>query len=124
MHQSNSKEHKSIPKIIVREKKMVDAMAEIYCQDHHRSNNLFCEKCNELREYSKDRLDNCRYQENKPVCGICGLKCYNPKFKNEAERMFTYSGPRMFFKHPLLSLPHILDGLRNNGGTRQKKNDY
>ncbi len=105
---------KLTPKIIVREKQMVDAMVKIYCQDHHHTSSLLCSTCNELKEYAKGRLDNCRYQEKKPVCGRCGLKCYNAAFKDAAERMFTYAGPRMALRHPMLGLQHILDAFRPN----------
>ena len=103
------------PKIIEREKKMVEAMIQIYCKDHHNPDHLPCMKCSELEEYSKNRLDNCRYQEKKPVCGRCGLKCYNIKFKSDSELVFRYAGPRMFFSHPRLGLQHIFDSFRNSG---------
>ena len=85
------------PAIIKREKKMVEAMVQIYCESHHSTNGSLCSKCVNLKDYAKNRLDNCRYQEKKPVCGRCGLKCYNSKFRDYAEKMFMYSGPRMFF---------------------------
>ena len=101
-------------KIIEREKKMVEAMVLIYCKNHHGTSHAPCMKCCELGEYSKKRLENCRYQEKKPVCGRCGLKCYNAKFKNHAEVVFNYAGPRMLFQHPKLGLQHIFDSFRNN----------
>ena len=91
---------------------MVDAMVMIYCQDHHGTNGLLCKRCTELRDYAKGRLDNCRYQEKKPVCGRCGLNCYNATFKGEAERMFTYSGPRIAMRYPVLGFQHICDAFR------------
>jgi len=120
MKNSEIGQNKAKPKIIVREKKMVQAMVQIYCQNHHQTKNSLCKKCNDLKDYAKDRLDNCRYQEKKPVCGVCGLKCYNAKFKDDSEKIFAYSGPRLFFKHPLLGFHHILDALRNNGGKKDK----
>ena len=112
-------QNKPTPEIIVREKKMVEAMVKIYCNDNHRTKNLICEKCTDLGDYSKGRLDNCRYQENKPVFGRCGLKCYNAKSREEAEKMFTYAGPRMFLKHPFLGIQHIFDAFKNNDSTKE-----
>ena len=113
---SSSKDQPSIyqPKIIEREKKMVEVMVQIYCKDHHNPNLLPCMKCSELKEYSKKRLDNCRYKEKKPVYGRCGLKCYNINFKSDSELVFRYAGPRMFFAHPRLGFQHIFDSFRNN----------
>ncbi|PVX24452.1 MAG: nitrous oxide-stimulated promoter family protein [Candidatus Bathyarchaeum sp.] len=102
------------PAIIKREKKMVEAMVQIYCESHHSTRKSLCSKCVDLKDYAKNRLENCRYQEKKPVCGRCGLKCYNNKFRDYAETVFMYSGPRMFFQHPILGLRHICDSFRNN----------
>ena len=103
------------PSIIRREKKMVETMVQIYCESHHTATgNSLCSKCVDLKDYAKNRLENCRHQEKKPVCGRCGLKCYNNDFRDYAEKVFTYSGPRMFFQHPILGLQHIWDSFRNN----------
>jgi hypothetical protein len=102
------------PRIIKREKKMVKAMVKIYCENHHHTKNSLCPECIELRDYVIKRLENCRYQKKKPVCGRCGLKCYNNELKDSAEKMFMYSGPRMFFKNPILGIQHICDSFKNN----------
>lgn len=102
------------PRIIQREKKMVEAMVKIFCQNHYNTKNSLCPKCVDLRDYIMKRLENCRYKEKKPVCGRCGLKCYNNEFKDSTEKMFMYSGPRMFFKHPILGIHHICDAFKNN----------
>ena len=102
------------PEIIKREKKMVDAMVHIFCRDHHRNGETLCGRCSELRDYAKNRLDSCRFQEKKPVCGRCGLICYNLKNRDHAETMFNYAGPRMMLKHPMLGLHHLADAFRNN----------
>jgi len=60
------------PAIIIREKKMVKAMVKIYCENHHNTKNSLCSECIDLQDYAKNRLENCRYQEKKPVCGRCG----------------------------------------------------
>ena len=109
------------PNIIKREKKMVNAMVKIFCKNHHSSKNSICPKCFDLKKYANNRLENCRYQEKKPVCGRCGLKCYNNQFKEYAMEVFNYSGPRMFFHHPILGFQHICDAFRNN--EKLEKND-
>lgn len=114
-----NKEMRVEPKIIAREKRMVDAMVLIYCKAHHGYSDAPCVKCAELGVYAKSRLEHCRYQENKPVCGRCGLTCYNFQNKGYAEKVFTYAGPRMMFEHPLLGLQHFLDAFRNNDQTKK-----
>ncbi len=102
------------PDIITREKKMVEAMVKIYCKNHHDTKKALCSECAQIKDYAMNRLENCRYQEKKPVCGRCGLKCYNSTFRDKTEKMFTYSGPRMFFQHPILGIQHICDSFKNN----------
>ena len=107
------------PSVITREKKMVEAMVKIFCESHHNTRNSLCSNCIDVRDYATGRLENCRYQEKKPVCGRCGLKCYNNKFKDNAEKVFMYSGPRMFFQHPILGIQHICDSFKNNDQTKK-----
>jgi len=107
------------PKIIGREKRMVDAMVLIYCKAHHGYGGSPCVQCSDHGVYAKNRLENCRYQEKKPVCGRCGLTCYNSENKGYAEEVLTYAGPRMMFEHPLLGLQHFLDAFRNNDQLRK-----
>ena len=105
---------KKEPNIITREKKMVVAMVKTFCENHHNTRNSLCPNCVKIQEYAINRLENCRFQEKKPVCGRCGLKCYNTKFKDNTEKVFRYSGPRMFFQHPILGIQHIFDSFKNN----------
>jgi hypothetical protein len=107
-------------KIIEREKRMVEAMVLIYCEAHHGGSGAPCVKCAELGVYAKSRLENCRYQEKKPVCGRCGLTCYNMQNKEYAETIFNYAGPRMMFEHPLLGLQHFLDAFKNNNQLKKQ----
>ena len=97
------------PSIIKREKKEVEFMVQIYCNAKHKSNDNLCFECREFLAYAKERLNNCLYQSKKPVCGICDLSCYNQKKKEKGLEIFNYSGPRMFFKHPVLAFRHLID---------------
>lgn len=119
-----SKESPVEPKIIRREKRMVDAMVLIYCKAHHGYSGAPCAKCAELGVYAKNRLENCRYQEKKPVCGRCGLACYNLQNKDYAAKVFNYAGPRMMFEHPFLGLQHFLDAFRNNNQLKKIELQY
>jgi len=98
--------------VITREKRIVEAMLHLYCKSHHNSQGVLCSECNELLEYAKNRFDNCPFQEKKTCCGICGLSCYQPQMKEKATVVFTYSGPRMFFHHPVLAFHHICMALK------------
>jgi hypothetical protein len=94
---------------MTREKKTIDAMIKIYCNDHHNTGNEICTNCQELFEYAKTRLEKCPFQENKPTCAKCLIHCYNSSMRITIRDVMRHSGPRMLFKHPVLALHHLLD---------------
>ena len=100
------------PSVIKRDIQMVEYMVQIYCNNLHDTKGPFCVECEEFLEYAKDRLQRCPYQEGKTACGKCGLACYNSESKEKGMKIFTYSGPRMLFKHPKLALYHMCDALK------------
>lgn len=100
------------PSIIKREKKTVEFMLQIFCSGNHNTHGALCLECEEFLDYVKDRLDSCPYRENKTACGRCGLPCYEPQRKEKGMTVFTYSGPRMLVRHPILAFQHFLDGFR------------
>ena len=100
------------PAIIKREKKAVEFMVGIYCNAKHKTRGSLCFECSGFLEYVKDRLDNCPYREGKTACGRCGLPCYEPDKKIKGMTVFTYSGPRMLVRHPILAVQHFLDSFK------------
>jgi len=101
-----------LPLIIKRDIKMVEYMVEIYCKNRHDTKVHLCVDCEEFLEYAKDRLLGCPYQEGKTACGKCSLTCYDPENKEKAMKIFTYSGPRMLYKHPILAFHHMCDAFK------------
>jgi predicted amidophosphoribosyltransferase len=83
---------------------------ELYCKDHHKDQKLtkmileyhfekfeyefyLCDECQELLNYSLDRLKECPH-EIKPRCRTCPTPCYEkPQWKRVAKLM-RYSGMR------------------------------
>ncbi|NNJ97856.1 MAG: nitrous oxide-stimulated promoter family protein [Gammaproteobacteria bacterium] len=94
---------------IEREKKTIDAMMRIYCNVHHRTSDDLCTDCLVLLDYAFRRLDACPFHDQKPACNKCTVHCYSAKMRRRIREVMRYSGPRMTFKHPLLSLLHLLD---------------
>ncbi len=95
---------------IVREKKTVQAMVEIYCRDHHSSEKELCSECRDLLNYAGLRLDKCPFQEKKTTCANCPVHCYQPAMKERIKDVMRYSGPRMMYRHPILAVFHLMDG--------------
>ena len=111
-----------------REQKTVEHMIGIYCRDHHLTAGKhptrgykLCDECRGLVEYSRFRLKNCPFQENKTTCGNCPIHCYKPKMREKIREVMRYSGPRMMWHHPLLAIGHMIDGLRKEPGLKKEK---
>lgn len=94
------------------EKKIVSEMIFLYCKKKHNCDTL-CSECLELLEYSNNRIDNCRYIEEKNFCSNCKTKCYSPKMKAKIREVMKFSGRRLLFSHPILCVKHIIYSLRN-----------
>jgi hypothetical protein len=98
---------------IAREKKTIQAMVQIYCKNHHHTQDgNLCPVCSEFFEYAKMRLDKCPFGEKKSTCGKCLIHCYRPDMKVEVKKVMRYSGPRMLMHHPSLALHHVVDGFK------------
>ena len=96
-----------------RERITIDKMIKIYCRDHHRTKRNLCAQCLELKNYAMGRLDNCPYQGKKTTCAKCPVHCYSRDKREKVRQVMRYAGPRMTFKHPILALLHMIDGVRS-----------
>lgn len=91
------------------EKKTVKVMITMYCNSHHNTGKTaICSSCNSLLEYAISRIDNCPFGDDKPSCEKCPVHCYKNEQRDEIKKIMRYSGPRMLFKHPLLTIKHLL----------------
>ena len=107
---------------LLREKKTVKAMVEIYCRgnDHVCREHESCESCSDLLRYAHERLDRCVFGEGKPVCALCPVHCYQPARRAEIAYVMRYSGPKMLLRHPYLALRHLFTGSTKPGEKVQK----
>jgi hypothetical protein len=98
---------------LARERETIAAMIEIYCRRHHRHPlGELCGDCRNLLEYANLRLDRCRFGVEKPTCARCPVHCYKRDQRERVRAVMRYSGPRMLWKHPVLSFWHWVDGRR------------
>jgi hypothetical protein len=93
------------------EKRMVGVMIEMYCRKCHDGGDNLCPECTSLYSYAQRRLDKCVFQNEKPTCGNCPIHCYKPDMRQKVKLVMRYSGPRMFYKHPMLAILHAVDGM-------------
>lgn len=66
-----------------------------------------CAECSQLLEYAHNRLDHCKFGENKPTCKKCPIHCYKPEMKQKMREVMRWSGPRMILYHPIDAIKHL-----------------
>lgn len=97
---------------MTREARTMEVMVAMYCHDLHNTPTGFCEECEELVAYAHGRLDKCPYQEGKTTCAKCPIHCYRPALRERMRVVMRHSGPRMLWRHPIMTALHLWDGLR------------
>ena len=93
-----------------RERKTIGAMIAIFCRDHHASARDLCPECSALFAYAEQRLDNCPFGDDKPICAKCPIHCYKPATREQIRDVMRYAGPRILFRRPVLAIFHLLEG--------------
>ena len=101
-----------VGKRLAREWQTIAAMVCWYCRHHHGTRAALCAECQELLDYAAVRLERCRFGLEKPVCAKCPVHCYQRARREQVRAVMRYSGPRMLWRRPILSLRHWLDGFR------------
>ena len=97
---------------ISREGKTIEKMIRLYCRKLHRTGRYLCDDCNGLLTYARLRLYNCPFNEGKTTCAKCPVHCYKPDMREKIRKVMRYSGPRMMYRHPILSIYHLIDKKR------------
>ena len=93
---------------IEQEKRTVRQMVEIYCYGKKHTAKGLCEECSALLDYAYQRLDHCKFGEEKPTCKKCPIHCYNPEMKEKIREAMRYAGPRMILYHPVAAIKHLI----------------
>ena len=100
-----------MPNRLEREKTTVQIMLRLYCKDHHHTINGLCPECQGLADYALNRLTRCKFGERKPTCGKCTVHCYKPEMRKAIIDIMRYSGSKMIFAHPMVSIRHLIVSL-------------
>lgn len=95
---------------ILREKETIEKMIIVYCKNKHSEEEL-CEDCKELLNYADKRINSCKFGIDKPACGKCKVHCYKSDMREKVKNVMKYSGPKMIFYHPKLTVKHFMDSI-------------
>jgi hypothetical protein len=98
------------PKRVERELKTVRVMIGIYCRGNHGTSGELCDECRNLWEYTEQRVKRCPFRMDKPTCLKCKVHCFKPEMRENIRTVMRYAGPRMMWKHPVLTIFHFIDG--------------
>jgi len=93
-----------------REFTTVRAMIGMYCRDHHETRDALCADCEQLWQYAQARVDKCPFGIEKPTCAKCPVHCYKRDMREQIRNVMRYAGPRMMWRHPWLTVLHIVHG--------------
>lgn len=85
-------------------------MVRIHCHDRHATPAGLCAECQALMDYATRRIDRCVFGDQKPTCANCKVHCYNVQMRERVRSVMRYAGPRMLWRHPLLTIAHLVDG--------------
>jgi len=83
-------------------------MIRMYCRAHHHPENGLCPDCQDLTDYSNERLEKCPFGYNKPTCDRCTVHCYNVLYRRQIKEVMHFAGPRMIWRYPLLAIRHLI----------------
>lgn len=98
-------------KRIEREKQTIQKMLRLYEQNHPQADKE-PEHYQDLFIYASKRLDRCAFGEEKPACKHCPIHCYQPARREEMKQIMRWAGHRMLFRHPILTILHLIDDRR------------
>ncbi len=89
------------------EKETIYTMVNIYCKGQ-KHDEVLCDDCDKLINYANQRLDQCKFGENKTFCSKCTVHCFKPDMKESIKKVMKYSGPRMILHSPIITVMHFL----------------
>jgi Nitrous oxide-stimulated promoter len=93
---------------VSQETKTIQKMIAIYCRSKHQKKKELCPACANLQEYASARIKACPFGETKTFCSVCTVHCYQPEMREHIRTVMRFSGPRMIFYSPVLTIRHFL----------------
>lgn len=96
---------------IERDQETIRLMIDLYCRHRLRLNEVL-EAYWQLGDYACERLQRCKFGEQKPACKGCPMHCYRPEMRQQIREVMRWAGPRMVFYAPVTTCRHLIQILR------------
>ena len=90
----------------------IKTMIRMYCKKVHDCEERLCQDCSDLLKYAEERLNNCKFGEDKPPCDACPIHCYKPDMREKVREAMRYAGPRMIYMHPIMGFRHLFKKMK------------
>ncbi len=103
-----------------KEKEVVTRMIALYCGKRHHTKGVLCPECAGLEAYARRRIDHCPFMETKTFCSSCETHCYRPDMRERIRAVMRFSGPRMLFYHPVMTVRHMAETLAGHSALLRK----
>lgn len=113
-----------LPKnMIPQEKETIRKMFGIYCKNNHgvSTGKKLCPKCTALLATAMLKMNRCPYGITKPICDKCKTPCFGTAQTKEFLEIMKGAQTRMFFKHPMMAMKHMLYGMRREAKKEDNK---
>ncbi len=91
-----------------REIRTLETMIRMYCRAKHHPEKDLCDSCADIFSYATLKYHHCVFGENKPVCTVCPVHCYNREKREKIREIMRFSGPRMIIRHPVMAVDHLI----------------
>jgi len=108
---------------LAREMRTLTVMVRLYCARFHavdRGEAPLCDACNALLRYAEQRIARCPYGVDKPPCQDCPVHCFQPEQRRRIQAVMRWSGPRMLWRHPLLTWFHLRESRRSRRRAQER----
>ncbi len=112
----------------IKEKELIEIMIKLYNKKKFGQKQL-TKEMQELLDYANLRIENCPHRKKnlngeKPFCSCCTIQCYKADMKQDMVEVMKFSGPRIIFSHPIVSIDHLQKTLKfKKEQKREVKND-
>ncbi len=94
---------------IERDQATVRFMVRLYAKHHPAADAVSCQR---LADYACQRLQHCKFGEQKPACKDCPIHCYKPDMRAQMQQVMRWAGPRMVLLAPRATLRHLWQSLK------------
>lgn len=94
---------------VEKDKRTLEFMINIYCEKNHKLGLDKCPECQELCSYASNRLDKCKFGEDKTSCKKCTVHCFHPDKREQIKKVMRFSGPRVIFYRPHHYIRYIIN---------------